>query len=69
MNIEYFGRQYEITSAVRKEIEAGLNKLTKVLGENIKSKVILTVEKHRNIARSRYRAAGGTWLASPRRPT
>lgn len=50
MNIEYFGRQYEITPTVRKEIESGLNKLTKILGENIKSKVILTVEKHRNIA-------------------
>src|SRR6185312_3722985 len=50
MNIEYFGKQYEITPAVRKEIESRLNKLTKILGENIKSKVILTVEKHRNIA-------------------
>ena len=50
MNIEYFGKQYEITPTVRKEIESGLTKLTKILGENIKSKVILTVEKHRNIA-------------------
>ncbi len=50
MNIEYFGRQYEITPAVRKEIESGLAKLTKILGESIKSKVILTLEKHRNIA-------------------
>lgn len=50
MNVEYFGRQYEITPAVRDEVESGLTKLTKILGENIKSKVILTVEKHRNIA-------------------
>ena len=50
MTVEYFGRQYEVTPAVRKEVEAGLNKLTKILGESIKSKVILTVEKHRNIA-------------------
>jgi putative sigma-54 modulation protein len=50
MNVEYFGRQYEITPAVRDEVETGLTKLTKILGENIKSKVILTVEKHRNIA-------------------
>lgn len=50
MTVEYFGKQYEITPAIRKEIESGLNKLTKILGENIKSKVILTVEKHRNIA-------------------
>src|SRR3984885_1727515 len=50
MNIEYFGRQYEITPAVRDEIESGLGKLKKILGETFKSKVILTVEKHRNIA-------------------
>ena len=50
MNVEYFGRQYEITPAVRDEVESGLGKLTKILGDNFKSKVILTVEKHRNIA-------------------
>jgi len=50
MTVEYFGRQYEVTPAVRKEVESGLSKLTKILGENLKSKVILTVEKHRNIA-------------------
>jgi putative sigma-54 modulation protein len=50
MNIEYFGKQYEITPAVRDEVETGLTKLTKILGEAIKSKVILSVEKHRSIA-------------------
>ena len=50
MNVEYFGKQYEITPAIRDEVESGLGKLTKILGENFKSKVILTVEKHRNIA-------------------
>jgi putative sigma-54 modulation protein len=50
MTVEYFGKQYEVTPAVRKEVESGLSKLTKILGENFKSKVILTVEKHRNIA-------------------
>ena len=50
MNVEYFGKQYEITPAVRDEVETGLTKLTKILGEGIKSKVILTVEKHRSIA-------------------
>jgi putative sigma-54 modulation protein len=50
MTVEYFGKQYEVTPAVRKEVESGLTKLTKILGENFKSKVILTVEKHRNIA-------------------
>ncbi len=50
MTVEYFGRQYEITPAVRDEVESGLNKLIKILGDNFNSKVILTVEKHRNIA-------------------
>ena len=50
MNVEYLARQYEITPAVRDEVEEGLGKLTKILGENFKSKVILTVEKHRFIA-------------------
>lgn len=50
MTVEYFGKQYEITPAVRDEVESGLGKLTKILGENFKSKVILSVEKHRNIA-------------------
>jgi len=50
MNIEYFARQYEITPAIRDEVESGLTKLTKILGENFTSKVILTAEKHRNIA-------------------
>jgi putative sigma-54 modulation protein len=50
MNVEYFGRQYEITPAIRDEVESGLGKLTKILGDNFKSKVILSVEKHRHIA-------------------
>jgi putative sigma-54 modulation protein len=50
MNVEYLARQYEITPAVRNEVESGLGKLTRILGENFKSKVILTVEKHRYIA-------------------
>jgi putative sigma-54 modulation protein len=50
MTVEYFGRQYEITPAIRDEVESGLGKLIKILGDNFKSKVILTVEKHRNIA-------------------
>ena len=50
MNVEYLARQYEITPAVRDEVEEGLGKLTRILGENFKSKVILTNEKHRFIA-------------------
>ena len=47
MNVEYTGRQYEITSVVRKQVEHGLAKLAKILGSNLDSKVILAVKKHR----------------------
>ncbi len=50
MNVEYTGRQFEITPAIRKEVETGLNKLARFLGETFKSKVILTAEKSRRIA-------------------
>jgi putative sigma-54 modulation protein len=47
MNVEYTGRQYEITPVIRKQVEHGLTKLTKILGDNFDSKVILATEKHR----------------------
>ena len=50
MNVEYTGRQYEITPAIRKEVETGLNKIRKILGDRFETKVILAVEKHRHKA-------------------
>lgn len=50
MNVEYTGRQYEITPAVRKQVEHGLGKLEKLFGSTFDSHVILTLEKHRHIA-------------------
>src|ERR1700751_4023930 len=50
MNVEYTGRQYEITAAIRKEVESGLAKIRKILGDKFDSKVILAVEKHRHKA-------------------
>ena len=50
MNVEYTGRQYEITPAIRKEVETGLAKIRKILGDKFDSKVILAVEKHRHKA-------------------
>ncbi len=47
MNVEYTGRQYEITSDIRKQIEHGLKKLTRILGDNFESKVILGMQKSR----------------------
>jgi putative sigma-54 modulation protein len=50
MNVEYTGRQYEITPANRKEVESGLAKIRKILGDKFETKVILAVEKHRHKA-------------------
>jgi putative sigma-54 modulation protein len=50
MNVEYTGRQYEITPAIRKEVETGLAKIRKILGDKFETKVILAVEKHRHKA-------------------
>jgi len=50
MNVEYTGRQYEIPNSIRKEVETGLNKIRKILGDRFETKVILAVEKHRHKA-------------------
>jgi putative sigma-54 modulation protein len=50
MNVEYTGRQYEIPNTIRKEVETGLNKIRKILGDKFETKVILAVEKHRHKA-------------------
>lgn len=50
MNVEYTGRQYDVTPAVRKQIDQGLAKLHKILGTAFKTNVILAAEKHRHIA-------------------
>jgi len=50
MNVEYTGRQYEITPAIRREVEIRLTKLRKILGNRFETKVILAVEKHRHKA-------------------
>jgi putative sigma-54 modulation protein len=50
MNVEYTGRHYEIPSAIRKEVETGLSKIRKILGDRFETKVILAVEKRRHKA-------------------
>lgn len=49
MNVEITGRQFDITPKIRKEVEAGLAKLTKIVGENSKTKVIISAEKQRRV--------------------
>jgi putative sigma-54 modulation protein len=50
MNVEYTGRHYEITPAIRKEVETGLAKIRKILSDKFETKVILVVEKRRHKA-------------------
>lgn len=50
MNVEYTGRHYVVTAIIRKEVETGLTKIRKILGDRFETKVILSVEKHRNTA-------------------
>jgi putative sigma-54 modulation protein len=50
MNVEYTGRHYEVTPAVRKSVETGLTKIRKILKDKFETKVILAVEKHRHKA-------------------
>jgi len=50
MNVEYTARKYEITPTIRREVETGLNKIRKILGDRFETKVILAVEKRRHKA-------------------
>lgn len=50
MALELTGRQYEVTPAVRKQVEHGLEKLQKILGKTFDTHVILATEKKRSIA-------------------
>ena len=50
MNVEYTARKYQITPAVRREVETGLDKIRKILGDRFETKVVLTVEKRQHKA-------------------
>jgi putative sigma-54 modulation protein len=50
MNVEYTGRQFEITPLTRKQVEGGLEKIQKILGSNFDTHVVLSTEKRRNKA-------------------
>jgi putative sigma-54 modulation protein len=63
MNVEYTGRQYEVTPAIRKQVETGLKKLTKILGDNFEAHLVLTAEKYRYIADLTLKARVGVIAA------
>ncbi len=50
MNVEYTGRHYEVTPSNRKEVEAGLTKIRKILRDRFEANVVLAVEKRRHKA-------------------
>jgi len=50
MNVEYTGRQFEVTPITRKQVEGGLEKIQKILGSHFETHVILSTEKRRHIA-------------------
>jgi putative sigma-54 modulation protein len=50
MNIEFTGRQVEISADLRRYTEQRLRKIVRLLGEEFDMHVILTAEKHRRIA-------------------
>src|SRR6202051_5248958 len=59
MNVEYTGRHYEVTPTIRKEVETGLTRIRKILGDQFETKVILSVEKHRHKAEIRVSPRNG----------
>jgi len=50
MNVDYTARKYVLTPNIRKEVETGLNKIRKILGDRFETKVILAVEKRQHKA-------------------
>jgi putative sigma-54 modulation protein len=50
MNVEYTARKYVIAPNIRKEVETGLNKIRKILGDRFETKVTLAVEKRQHKA-------------------
>src|SRR5580704_9155033 len=50
MNVEYTARKYKLTPTIRREVETGLNKIRKILGDRFETKVILAVEKRQHKA-------------------
>jgi putative sigma-54 modulation protein len=50
MNVEYTGRHYAVTPTNRKDVEAGLSIIRKILRDRFDTKVVLAIEKHRHKA-------------------
>ena len=60
MNVEYTGRHFVITPAIKKNVETGLHKIKKILGGAFEASVILALEKHRHKAEITITPRNGT---------
>ena len=60
MNVEYTGRHFQITPAIKKNVETGLHKIKKILGGAFEASVILALEKHRHKAEITITPRNGT---------
>jgi len=60
VNVEYTGRHFEITPAIKKNVETGLHKIKKILGGAFEASVILALEKHRHRAEITITPRNGT---------
>ena len=63
MTIVYTGRKAGLTPALKRAAEARLEKLEKVLGDILDARVILTREKHRQVAEIIVKAGNRTLTA------
>ena len=60
VNVEYTGRHFAITPAIKKNVETGLHKIKKILGGAFAASVILALEKHRHKAEITITPRNGT---------
>jgi putative sigma-54 modulation protein len=68
MTIVYTGRKAALTPALKSAAEAKLEKLEKVLGDILDARVILTREKHRQVAEIIVKAKNRTLTAKVEAP-
>jgi putative sigma-54 modulation protein len=64
MIIEYTGRQFMVTEKYRAQAEAGLGRISRLVGGSASAHVILTVDKYRKIAEITLKNSGPEMVAT-----
>ena len=62
MNVEFTGRQMEITNDLRQYTQERLRKITRLLGDAYEMHVIMTADKHRRVAEVTLKFRGHTFV-------